>query len=154
MHLKTLCSALLLSFLPTITVAYVRPDLYYIVNRVTPRRGAPLAVTLSGENKQAVISTKTMSPTQQWYITEFDGNGQAIVSASDSSLKAARVGNSLTTIPHSSQVWNIVQTPDGYYRIQNPGGGAKWGVTSADSGSSVVIGTEFGQKGEWIIEAA
>ncbi|KIK03632.1 hypothetical protein K443DRAFT_131288 [Laccaria amethystina LaAM-08-1] len=156
MHLKTLRSALFLWFLPTITVAYVRPGTYFIVNRVTPRRGTPLAVTLSGDNMPAVISGKTMSLTQQWIITDLNGNGQTIVSASDTSLEAARVGNTLTTIPQAtgSQVWYISQTPDGYYSIQNPGGGAIWGTTSMDSGTSVVIGTEFGQKGEWIIEAA
>ena len=39
--------------------------MYYIVNRVTPRRGPPLALTLSGDNMPAVISGKTMSLTQQ-----------------------------------------------------------------------------------------
>ena len=65
MHLKTLCSALFLWFLSSTTVADVRPDMYYIVNRVTPRRGLPLALTLSGDNMPAVISGKTMSLTQQ-----------------------------------------------------------------------------------------
>lgn len=104
----------------------------------------------------ATISGKTMSLTQQWIITDISGNGQAIVSASDTSQEAARVGSTLTTIPQatgSPVVWYIDQTPDGYYSIQNPGGGAKWGVTSTDSGTSVAIGTQFGQKGEWIIEA-
>ena len=65
MHLKTLCSALFLWFLSTTTVADIVPGRYYIVNRVTPRRGLPLAVTFSGDNMPLVISGKTMSLTQQ-----------------------------------------------------------------------------------------